>query len=86
MNNKIRRDYKIKCLYKASLSRHFDNQIFNLVKNKKIIDLTIFDSNRPTTEKRYFISGKDRLLKVDKVENSPINEELQMHIIKQISS
>lgn len=36
MNNNIRKDYKLKCLYKASLSRHFDNQIFNLVKNKKI--------------------------------------------------
>jgi rfaE bifunctional protein kinase chain/domain/rfaE bifunctional protein nucleotidyltransferase chain/domain len=54
------------------------------LKKNKITDLTIVDQVRPTTEKKYFISGEDRLLKVDKVENSPINENVQNHIIKQI--
>jgi len=58
----------------------------NGLKNNKIIDFTIVDNLRPTTEKKYFISGKDRLLKVDKVENSPINPSLQDYIIKQIKN
>ena len=49
---------------------------------KKIKDLTIYDNSRPTTEKRYYISDNYRLLKVDKVENSPINFE----ILKKISN
>lgn len=56
------------------------------LKKNKITDLTIIDNVRPTTEKKYFISGEDRLLKVDKVENSPISENLQKHIIKQIAN
>lgn len=56
------------------------------LKNNKIIDFTIVDNVRPTTEKKYFISGENRLLKVDKVENSPINENIQKYIIKQIAS
>jgi len=56
------------------------------LKKNKITDLTIIDNVRPTTEKKYFISGEDRLLKVDKVENSPISENLQKYIIKQITN
>ena len=56
------------------------------LKKNKITDLTIIDNVRPTTEKKYFISGEDRLLKVDKVENSPISENLQKYIIKQIAN
>ena len=55
------------------------------LKKRKIADHTIIDNVRPTTEKKYFISGENRLLKVDKVENSPINENLQKYIIKQIA-
>jgi len=56
------------------------------LKKNKITDLTIIDNVRPTTEKKYFISGEDRLLKVDKVENTPINENLQNYIVKQIQN
>jgi rfaE bifunctional protein kinase chain/domain/rfaE bifunctional protein nucleotidyltransferase chain/domain len=56
------------------------------LKKNKITDLTIIDNVRPTTEKKYFISGESRLLKVDKVENSPIDEILQDYIIKQIKN
>lgn len=54
------------------------------LKKNKITDLTIIDNTRPTTEKKYFISGEHRLLKVDKVENSPINEKIQNYIVQQI--
>ena len=50
------------------------------LKKNKITDLTIIDNTRPTTEKKYFISGEHRLLKVDKVENSPVNEKIQKYI------
>jgi rfaE bifunctional protein kinase chain/domain/rfaE bifunctional protein nucleotidyltransferase chain/domain len=56
------------------------------LKKNKITDLTIIDNVRPTTEKKYFISGENRLLKVDKVENSPISENLQKYITKQIAN
>jgi rfaE bifunctional protein kinase chain/domain/rfaE bifunctional protein nucleotidyltransferase chain/domain len=54
------------------------------LKKNKISDLTIVDNVRPTTEKKYFISGANRLLKVDKVENSPISDLLQEHVTKVI--
>jgi rfaE bifunctional protein kinase chain/domain/rfaE bifunctional protein nucleotidyltransferase chain/domain len=62
------------------------NYLAKELKKNKIIDLTIVDDERPTTEKKYFISGENRLLKVDKVENSPINEKIQDHIIRQIKN
>ncbi len=50
-----------------------------LKKNK--IQTNIFkDVSRPTTEKKYFISDNDHLLKVDNVENSPLDKNLQMKI------
>lgn len=52
----------------------------NLIKNK-IKDETITINDRPTTEKKYFISDNYRLLKVDTIDNSPISDE----IIKLIS-
>ena len=55
------------------------DSLSNLVKkrNKKsgIKDLILIDPQRPTTEKKYFISDGHRLLKVDTVENSPIRSE-----------
>ena len=54
------------------------------LKKNKITDLTIIDNTRPTTEKKYFISGEHRLLKVDKVENSPVNEKIQKYITQEI--
>lgn len=57
-----------------------NDSLSNFVKKKlsedKIKDLTIIDDQRPTTEKRYYISENYRLLKVDKVENSPISSEI----------
>ena len=50
-----------------------------------IKDLTITDGSRPTTEKRYYISDNYRLLKVDRVENFPIEKSIQnkiLHFIK----
>ena len=51
------------------------------MKKNKIIDDTIILSDRPTTEKKYFISENHRLLKVDTVDNSQL-----IKIIKQIVS
>jgi rfaE bifunctional protein kinase chain/domain len=50
------------------------------VKKNKINDYIFEDSSRPTTEKRYYISDNSRLLKVDKVENFPIDS----HILEKI--
>ena len=46
------------------------------LKKYKITDLTFKDSSRPTTDKRYYISDNYRLLKVDKVENFPIDKKI----------
>jgi len=51
------------------------------LKKNGINDSTVTIENRPTTEKKYFISGSYRLLKVDTVDNSPISKQ----IIDQIS-
>ena len=47
----------------------------NLKKNK-INDETILINGRPTTDKKYFISDNYRLLKVDTVDNSPIDQKI----------
>ena len=65
-------------LGKDSLS----NLVKNEIKKSGIKDLTIIDDQRPTTEKKYYISDGYRLLKVDTVDNSPVNNE----IIKKISN
>ncbi len=54
------------------------------LKKNKIEDFTFKDSSRPTTDKRYYISENYRLLKVDKVENFPINKNLLDKIVKVI--
>ncbi len=51
-----------------------------------IKDLTITDNQRPTTEKKYFISDGYRLLKVDTVENSPVSQEILNKICNHIKS
>ena len=56
------------------------------LKKNKIKDLTFKDSSRPTTDKRYYISENYRLLKVDKVENSPIDKKFLNKIIKVIQN
>lgn len=55
----------------------------NLKKNK-IFDETIQLNDRPTTEKKYFISDEYRLLKVDTVDNSPIESKIVDKIISKI--
>lgn len=52
--------------------------------NSGINDETISLSYRPTTEKKYFISDNYRLLKVDTIDNSPINDEVINIIEKKI--
>lgn len=56
------------------------------LRKQNIIDLSIIDKSRPTTEKKYFIADNYRLLKVDIVENFPINLEIQNKIINIIKS
>lgn len=51
------------------------NFVKNELKKNKVIDLTFKDSSRPTTEKTYYIAGAHRLLKVDRVENFPIDKK-----------
>lgn len=58
-------------LGKDSLS----NLVKKEIKKSGIKDLILIDPQRPTTEKKYFISDGHRLLKVDTVENSPIRSE-----------
>ena len=50
------------------------------LKKKNIKDLSITINNRPSTEKKYFISDNYRLLKVDTVDNSPIGNEIIKNI------
>ena len=57
----------------------------NLARHK-IIDETITLSDRPTTEKKYFISDNYRLLKVDTIDNSPINDDVVDNIAKKIKN
>ena len=45
----------------------------------------IFDKSRPTTNKNVFISGNYRLLKVDKLDNRTISEDIQSVLKKHIS-
>ena len=56
------------------------------LKKNKIKDLTFKDSSRPTTDKRYYISENYRLLKVDRVENFPIDKKILNKIIKIIQN
>lgn len=56
------------------------------IKRSGIKDLTIIDNQRPTTEKKYFISDGYRLLKVDTVENSPIKTEILNKICNHIKN
>jgi len=56
------------------------------LKKNKIKDLTFKDKSRPTTDKRYYISESYRLLKVDKVENFPIDKLILNKIIKIIKN
>ena len=57
----------------------------NLKKNK-INDKTFTISDRPTTDKKYFISDNYRLLKVDIVDNSPIDPKTIDSISKVIKN
>lgn len=52
----------------------------------KITDETITLSDRPTTEKKYFISDNYRLLKVDTIDNSPITDDTVDKIVKKIKN
>ncbi len=52
------------------------------LKKNKIKDLTISDIGRPTTDKRYYISDNYRLLKVDRVENFPVDQKIINQICK----
>ena len=65
---------------KDNLSKFIKKEI----KRSGIKDLTITDNQRPTTEKKYFISDGYRLLKVDTVENSPIKTEILNKICNHI--
>ncbi len=55
------------------------------LKKNGIKDLTL-KSNKPTTEKKYFIADNYRLLKVDTVDNSPESNLLQVEISKIIKN
>ena len=55
------------------------------LKKNRISDLTL-RSNKPTTEKKYFIADNYRLLKVDTVDNSPESNLLQGEITKIIKN
>tara|TARA_A100001011_G_scaffold400493_2_gene515514 strand:- start:9864 stop:11411 length:1548 start_codon:yes stop_codon:yes gene_type:complete len=55
----------------------------NLKKNKIKCNLFI-DNTRPTTNKNVFIASDYRLLKVDTLDNSSINSEIQKYIIEKI--
>ncbi|MDC3109140.1 PfkB family carbohydrate kinase [Alphaproteobacteria bacterium] len=57
----------------------------NLKKNK-IIDETLTLLDRPTTEKKYFISENHRLLKVDTVDNSPVDKKIIKQIVSKIKN
>ena len=50
------------------------------LKKYKIKTNIFKDNSRPTTEKKYFISDNDHLLKVDNVENSPLLKNFQNKI------
>jgi rfaE bifunctional protein kinase chain/domain/rfaE bifunctional protein nucleotidyltransferase chain/domain len=56
------------------------------IKKSGIKDLTITDDRRPTTEKKYYIADSYRLLKVDTVENSPINNDILKKICTHIKN
>ena len=55
---------------------HDASYVKHELKKNKITDLTFKDGSRPTTDKRYYISDNYRLLKVDKVENFPIDKKI----------
>ena len=54
------------------------------LKKNGIKDETISVSQRPTTDKKYFIADNYRLLKVDTVDNSPISNSLVNEITSKI--
>lgn len=56
------------------------------LKKFKIKDETITLNDRPTTEKKYFISDNYRLLKVDTIDNSPIIDDVISTIVKKIKN
>ena len=56
------------------------------LKINKIKDETITINDRPTTDKKYFISDNYRLLKVDVVDNSPIDQKTIDKIINVIKN
>ena len=72
----------------CSVLGHDSNADFikNKLKKYKIKDLTFKDRSRPTTDKRYYISENYRLLKVDKVENFPIDKSILDKTIKIIKN
>lgn len=57
----------------------------NQLKEKNLKNELILDDERPTTEKKYFIANNYRLLKVDNLENFPINKKITEKITNQIS-
>ena len=56
------------------------------LKKSKINCNFLIDGNRPTTNKNVFIASDYRLLKVDTLDNSSINEDIQNSIIDKIKS
>ena len=60
------------------------DKVKKILKKEKIKDLTIIDKQRPTTEKKYYKADTYSLLKVDVVENSPINKTILEKICKHI--
>ena len=51
---------------------------------KSLIKFNYFMDNRPTTLKNAIISSGQRLIKIDKLDNSPISNELTLKILSQI--
>ena len=69
-------------LGKDSLSKFVKSEI----RKSGIKDFTLIDNQRPTTEKKYYIADSYRLLKVDTVENSPINKDIVNKICNYIKN
>ena len=58
--------------------------VAKVLKDNKIMLNLLVDKNRPTVNKNLISSGDYKLVKVDKIDNSPINESQLNQIIKSI--